>query len=119
MLIEQFVRALCALFIGCALCLGSSEPRTIGFGVLRRLLALAALLETFEIDHFPHHHPHETELEDATILKEIECCAKPQRAPASPVFISRKSLLKRPVIASKVCSALRKTQYYELYHSGP
>jgi hypothetical protein len=45
--------------------------------------------------------PHETELEDATILKTTECSEKPRRAPASPVFISRKSLLKRPVITSK------------------
>jgi hypothetical protein len=57
MLVEQFARALCALFIGHALGPVSAEPRTIGLGVLCRLLALAALLETFEIEHFPHHHP--------------------------------------------------------------
>src|SRR5215813_5230527 len=57
MLIQQFVCALCTLFIGRAFGLRASKPRAIGLSLTRRLLARVALLEAFKVDHFPHNHP--------------------------------------------------------------
>ena len=57
MLIEQFVGALGTVLVGCALGPGASESRAIGLRLARRLLACAALLESFQIDQFPHNHP--------------------------------------------------------------
>jgi len=57
MLIEQIARTLRTLRVGLAFGLAASELRTIGLCLSCRLLALAALFETFEIDHFPHNHP--------------------------------------------------------------
>ena len=45
------------MFIGRAFGLRASEPRAVGLGVPRRLLARVALLESLQIDHFPHSHP--------------------------------------------------------------
>jgi len=57
MLIQQFVGALCTLLIDRAFRLGTSEPHAIGLSFPRRLLARAALLESLQIDQFPHNHP--------------------------------------------------------------
>src|ERR1700744_2086376 len=57
MLIQQFVCAFGAALIGGAFGLGASEPRAVGLGLPRRLLARVALLETLQITHFSHNHP--------------------------------------------------------------
>jgi hypothetical protein len=57
MLIKELVCAIGATVVGLAFGLGASEPRAIGFGLTRRLLARVALLESFQIYHFSHNHP--------------------------------------------------------------
>src|SRR5262249_44634078 len=54
MLIEQVARLLGTQLISGAFGLGSSESCAISFGPFCRLLPLAALLEPFQIDYFPH-----------------------------------------------------------------
>jgi hypothetical protein len=54
MLIENFVGAVRAQFIQRTFGFGPAKSHSVRIGMLRRLLALAALLESFQVDQIPH-----------------------------------------------------------------
>jgi len=58
MLIQHVVRTACALLILSALGFGAAEAGAVGVGLLCRLIARGALLESLEIDHVAHDRPH-------------------------------------------------------------
>src|SRR3954465_8304111 len=60
MLVQEIARTILAILIESTFGLGAAEPCSVGIGLLRRLFALAALLESFQVDHVCHvrlHHP--------------------------------------------------------------
>jgi hypothetical protein len=58
MLIEDSVGAACVQLIPFALGPGSAGSRPVGVGLFCGLLALAALLESLQVDQIPHACPH-------------------------------------------------------------
>ena len=57
MLFQMLVGSACAQFVQRAFGLGSAESRPVGIGLFGRLLAFAALLESFQVDNIPHAFP--------------------------------------------------------------
>jgi hypothetical protein len=57
MLIEQNVGSAAAQLIEFALGFGPAKPRPVGVGLFRRLVTLAPLLKSLEIDHVRHLDP--------------------------------------------------------------
>src|SRR5205085_11596502 len=58
MLIQHIVGAIVAKLVARAFGFGAAEARAIGVGLFGRLYLLAALLESFQVDHVPHARPH-------------------------------------------------------------
>jgi hypothetical protein len=68
MLIQQIVRAVSAPLVENTFGFGSAKPRPVGLGLFGRLLSLAALLKSFQVDHIPHARLHHaTNGEDAFV----------------------------------------------------
>jgi hypothetical protein len=65
MLIEQFTCASRTLFVRLTFGLAPAKSRTVGVGLLGRLLAFAALPETIEIDQVPHFYPSQSRIGEA------------------------------------------------------
>src|SRR5437899_12993183 len=106
MLIQQVVRALRAPFVQNAFGFGSAKPCPFGFGLFRRLISFSALSKSLQVDHVPHACPRPpTNGGHATFSRRRKCSRW-----AGSVVIQISPLL--PLIASKICSALRKTKYF-------
>src|ERR1700732_1265636 len=54
MLIQQLVGAFHAYLVQSAFGFGSAKPRSVGFGLLLRLMPFGALLESFQVDDVAH-----------------------------------------------------------------
>src|SRR5262244_2489202 len=56
MLVEKIACTLDAFCVSGAFGFAAAEAHAVGLGLLRRLLAFAALLEALQIDNVPHRH---------------------------------------------------------------
>src|SRR6476620_831750 len=54
MLVQEIAGAILATFFESTFGLGAAEPGSVGIGLLRGLFALAALLESFQVDQVCH-----------------------------------------------------------------
>src|SRR3954452_4608536 len=60
MLVQEIAGAILATFFESTVGLGAAEPCAVGIGLLCRLFPLAALLESFQVDHVCHVRLHYT-----------------------------------------------------------
>src|SRR5882757_6398852 len=91
MLVEPAAGFVGALFVERALGFGATKSRTIGFGLLRRLPALIALLESLQVDDVAHDCPRHPAARrgDMQVRKQVW----PRCAPAGSMVIQNPRLV--------------------------
>jgi len=112
MLIQQVVGAVGALLVQNAFGFGAAEPRPVGFGLFRRLLAFAAFLESLQVDQVAHACPrHARRKWQATIFSKVWVVSRLGRHPENPRY--------QPLIASKKYVPLCGNQIFSCSSTGP